>query len=450
MDKKKYAKMIRYGTVAEQKYIDEFKDDFDILVINGNMISHASNAISKFVATRKFSYIIDPLTHSLQHDIQFLKGNNGKIKSSIVKMIDNFSEFVKRKILDEEKVLVPSDFESEKLRKDFALKVLNFQRNHVINNSKEKDYFKYLQYTNITFEPKWLVIPYFMMNTKNYKKWLEINLSMIKHSLDEYEPEKLAVQLVIEKDILEDSSFIDDIVEKYTFYDIKTLLLWIDDFSAFEASKLLLKNFCKLVKGFSDKEIKVYNLYGDYFSVLLCHQNSKAKLSGVCHGIEYGEKRAIVPVGGGIPVNKYYLYPIHQRIEFGRVATLLTIMGILPEDYERYYSEICDCKQCKEVIAANLDNFSQYGGSKSIDIERKTGATVSRQYPTAEAKRLCIRHFLFNKLKEWDSINKYEILDLVDQSIKASEEYSQVLGYNNVATFETWRDIFISMGEEHE
>ncbi|WP_208587279.1 hypothetical protein [Gracilibacillus suaedae] len=441
MEQKSALKIIRYGTSAEQKFIDEFKNEFDLLVINGNMISHASKAISKFVATRRFSYIIDPLTHSLQHDIQYIKGKNGKIKSSIQKMVDNYSDFVKEKIVDQERVLVPSDFEDESILQNFTSKVLDFQKNHVIETSKKRDYYKYLQYAKVTFEPKWLIVPYFMMNTKNYNKWIEINVRMIDFSLEEYELDRIAAQIVIEKDILEDSYYIEDIIDKYSSYGIRNLLLWVDDFSAFESSRLLLNNFCKLIKGFSDNGINVYNLYGDYFSVLLCHENSKAKLQGVCHGIEYGEKRAIVPVGGGIPVNKYYLYPIHQRIEYGRVATLLRFLEILPDNYERYYRDICNCEQCKEIIDDNLDNFAFYGDSKPIEIKRKTGATISRQYPTTEAKALCINHFLFNKLKEWESIQSNDLLDLVDESIKSAEEYSPILGYDLVGTYELWKEV---------
>jgi hypothetical protein len=434
-------KMIRYGTVAEQKFIDEFKNEFDLLVINGNMMSHASTAISKFLATRSIKYIIDPLTHSLQHDIQLLKGKNGKIKSSFQKMIANYSEYIAKKVLEQEKVLIPSDFSSPNVLKSFTESVLSFQKNHVIQSVKDKDYYKYLVFKQISFEPEFLVVPYFMMNTRNFIKWLPINIDMIQYSSTLYSPDDLAAQIVIDQDILAEKEYINILLDHYTQIPMKRILIWIDDFSAFEASKKLIDNYCYFINQLNKQDKEVFNLYGDYFSILLCHVQSPARLSGVCHGLEYGEKRAVIPVGGGIPINKYYLYPIHQRIDYGRVATLLFSQGILPKDYQRYYDEICECPTCKEVIGTDMDNFDKFGDSSPVEIKRRNGISITRQFPTGQAKELCIKHFLYCKLKEWEDLSRFDLELLIKHGLERSQKYADILGYDYEAAYSIWLEV---------
>ncbi|MBJ8153495.1 hypothetical protein [Bacillus cereus] len=435
---KKNMKIIRYGTVAEQKYINEFSDMFDLLVINANMISYASASISKFVSTQSnLNYIIDPITHALQHKIELITSSKGEIKKSFAKMIGSYAEFVQEKVLERKNVLTPLDFEKEDNIEKFVESVIDFQKNHVIENVRDQDFYEYLEYAGVDFQPLWYIIPYFSMNTLTMNKWLPVNLRLIEYAISKYPKDKLAMQIVIEKDILREKSSIEELVGYYRDTGVERVLIWIDDFSAFESSEELIHNFCYLIKLFNQANIAVYNLYGDFFSILLCHEDSPYQLNGVCHGIEYGEKRAVVPVGGGIPINKYYYYPLHQRISYGESATALTVLGYIPDNnYLGYYSDICGCETCKSVIGKNMNNFEQYGGSKAIEIKRKNGI-VNREFPTTEAKGLCIKHFLNSKNEEWKELNLKSLDEILAELLTTGEKYKEIR-YDTSVIFDLW------------
>jgi hypothetical protein len=439
--------MLRYGTAAEQKYIDGFKENFDALLINGNMLAFAGNAISRAVTDVALDYIVDPLTHGFQHDLELLKNEKGDLKVSIQKMIIEYGDFI-AEIISSGHVITPDDFKNDKSIINFVESVINFQKDYVQRTAQTKDYYKYLEYAGIELTPKWLVIPYFCMNARTYREWLNINLKLIQLAKEIFPHRNsypLAAQIVIEKDILEDPDIIKQIIKGYQKASISPIMLWVDDFSAFECSQSILSNFVSMITNLSGEGISVYNLYGDYFSILLCHPEYKNGLSGVCHGLEYGEKRAVIPVGGGIPINKFYYPPLHQRLPYREATTLLLkvdgILGVSKEP-ERFYKEICDCPQCHETIGNDIDQFRFYGEANPTIIKGRYG-DVTRQFPTQGAKNICIRHFLYSKLTEWSDITKHPLDILIQDLIKAGSRYSKVLGYNNEATFKIWEKVLL-------
>ena len=441
-------KMLRYGTIAEQKFVEAVRDRFDILLINGNMLAFAANAMARIVAENngRIDYLVDPLTHGFQHDLELLKGTTGELKVSIRKMLDAYGDFLRKKIQNGQ-VITPEDFINYTTEvKDFVKKVICFQRDYVQETAEGKDYYKYLQYAGVPLKPIWLVIPYFCMNAKTYKGWLDINRRLIDIALQEFPDKDLAAELVIEKDLLEDEKILNDtIADNYIKSGISRILLWIDNFSAFESSKKLLENYVGLIKKLTRKGIEVYNLYGDYFSVLLCHPDLNVGLNGVCHGLGYGEERSVIPVGGGIPINKYYYPPLHERLSFREASMLLRLKGYIdsgggPGNPEKYYADICNCPTCKEVIKNDMNNFISFGEAKPVIIKGRYG-DITRQFPTQDAKSLCIRHFLNAKLNEWEKILNTPLDKLLQQLQLSGSEYANILGHDIKATFDLWVDI---------
>lgn len=79
---------VRYGIAADQQYLlHDFHSTYDCLIINGNMFAHTPSALSQFITQKaKKPYILDPQTHSLAFDIDYLlstgKKSEGEIKRS--------------------------------------------------------------------------------------------------------------------------------------------------------------------------------------------------------------------------------------------------------------------------------------------------------------------------------------------------------------------------------
>jgi len=432
-------RMLRYGTNSERKYISQFGSKFDLLVVNGNMLAYAGSAIAKSVL--KMDYIVDPLTHAFQHDSIYLRG---KVKNSMRKMANAYGNVILDK-LEARRVLRPTDLSRDHGQVDeFVANVIQFQKDHVSACTDDQGYNEYIEYAQIDLTPKWLITPYFFMNSRTFDDWIDVNVMMLESAKRQFPKEPLAAQVVIDKDVLHGVEP-DSLVGRYRDSGVEHVFIWIDDFSAFDSSEALLRSYVQIVSKFGQSGIKVCNLYGDYFSVLLCHPDIKAPLCGVCHGMEYGERRQVLPVGGGIPINRYYYPPLHQRLAYPEALLLLTETGIADReggcgDPERFISEVCGCEVCRDVVGSSVADFRRYGDSKPVIVRTRYGE-ITRQFPTQEAKDLCIRHFLNSKVAEWDELESRPLSELLEELRQFGGVCGDVLDYSCEATFRIWRRV---------
>ena len=163
--------------------------------------------------------------------------------------------------------------------------------------------------------------------------------------------------------------------------------------------------------------------YGGYDAILLCHQDLPYRMYGVAQSVGYGENRAVTPVGGGIPVNKYYFYPLHDRLKMSDASSILRSKGFFSMDPQKaselFYSTICDCKQCKEIIKNNINNFKRY--NEATDYTMKNG--IKRNRPTTEATLIAARHFMYSKVKEWEVLDGMSFDDLKKELMNNYSSY---------------------------
>lgn len=437
--------MVRYGTVADQKFISEFREYFQAVIINGNILAHIPSAMADFVGQNKtkMEFIVDPLTHAFQHDIEKLKSDKGKLKSSIKKLLDYYGSPVKDVILSGE-VILPDDFNDDDVARDFCKRVLQFQTETIDEQAQEKDFAKYLNYVGINkVDPVVLVAPYFYMTYSTFDEWLNVNLKLLRLSKELNCEKPLFAQIVVSRDLLLDESKRVEIVKRYSEAHCDGVLLWIDDFSEYEANLPLLESFVDIIIKFCRVNVNIYNLYGGYFSILLTKMLNDGCLSGVCHGLEYGESRGVIPVGGGIPTSKYYYFPLHKRIRYGDAARLLLNAGILTDQqngHKQYYDNICKCPECQKVIGNDINNFSKYGEGKPIEFKRKN-QNVTLNYPTTETKAHCLRHYLNSKNKEFNEVNILSKETLLKNLSETKKKYQRQLGLDQVAYFENWKKV---------
>jgi hypothetical protein len=120
-------------------------------------------------------------------------------------------------------------------------------------------------------------------------------------------------------------------------------------------------------------------------------------LSGIAHGVGYGEQKDVVPViGQSTPTVRYYLPPLHARFGVPDIERCFTTVGV--NTPAEFFARICDCVICKGVIGSSLSNFREFGERHLSNPKSKRPA----QTPAA-AKR-CRFHFLLNRLRERDWI----------------------------------------------
>jgi hypothetical protein len=148
---------------------------------------------------------------------------------------------------------------------------------------------------------------------------------------------------------------------------------------------------------------------------------------GVAQSVGYGEARPITPVGGGLPVNKYYFPPLHARLSLSEVISILSSKGYFSKDKavasEEFYQYICSCKQCRDIIGRNIDNFRKY--NESSDYTMRNG--IKRNRPTTDASLIAAMHFMFSKVDEWNDVESKSFDVLKNDLIKGYSEYYPAL-----------------------
>ena len=102
--------------------------------------------------------------------------------------------------------------------------------------------------------------------------------------------------------------------------DDPKVAIWVNDFDELRRSHNELAEYGRAIARFSRRTSRAFALYGGFFGVLL--QN--VGLSGLSHGIGFGENRAWVELPqSGPPPARYYLPQLHRYIQPDEATQLL-------------------------------------------------------------------------------------------------------------------------------
>ena len=434
--------ILRYGTVGDKAHLEKAVNTFDYLAINANSAAFVSGAIAKFIVEKLFAfdnkgYFIDPITYAFQNNIHLLKNKDKVLKKSIVKLIGYYGNPAS-KVYNNIPIQI-SDFISDQETEAFCIRILGFQYNVIQNYISQEDMSKYLIYNMKSsladieqLHPKFLIAPYFYLDVVNpeFYDWLKINISCVsiaRKNANKFGNLPIFAQIVLSKNTLLDKAAIQEIIKAYSSCECDGLTVWIDGLDEHDATFNQLNCFVELLKGFRGKP--VLNMYGGFFSILLTHESINL-LHGVSHGMEYGESRDVYPVGGGIPVSKYYLMPLHQRTDFTKAFHLLEHNNVLNTSLsdwgstEKYYKEVCKCIQCKKIMGNAMINFLQFESDQFYEVKRKSGIT-RRKKASAETKENCLYHYLLCKKVEFNIISKRSIQYILEQLSAEKSKYQE-------------------------
>jgi len=404
--------LVRYGTAADQKYLlKPFDATYDAIIINANILAHMPNALALTLQQLKKPFFIDPQTHAFQHGAEYLESStaNGKIKRSIQNLIEEYGEPIATKVT-QRKALVPRDLASPNVLKEFCRNVVRFQSKTIdslVSKGENAKYYAYLKRkgykSDISFSPTLIVAPYFYLTPQTFDVWLDLNLKCLHEVMAEEGKSgvRVAAQVVIDGSVLSNPELIKKLADEYGKKPPAVFLLWVDAFIEQEADETQLKAYMDLIQQLS-VHAPVINLYGGFFSVALMVCGVLPRLTGVAHSLEYGESRPVVPVGGGVPVSKFYLPSLHSRLPFRFAFRAIRALGGL-SSVSDYHSKVCNCGECVAVIKSNPEeDFYTFGRTTKKEVLRR-GAPSSLEYPTPETKDHCVRHYMWCKHKEFTS-----------------------------------------------
>jgi hypothetical protein len=289
--------------------------------------------------------------------------------------------------------------------------------------------------------PTLLIAPYLYIEADNWETQTKKNIEFLNSFLGDNEVRSSGIpvysEIVISKEVLKDRPVRKQIAEMYSVASAEGYILWIDDFAEFQESSHSLMAYVEFLSSLHPETKPIIALHGSYFSVLLASRKA-SKLAGVGHGIEYGEHRAVVPVGGGVPLAKYYFPRFHKRVDYYPDAQDVLLEMDCAKSEKSFLARICDCEICRELIVMGVaKGFEVFG-------ETKPSPVNGRPYPTARAMMKSRMHYLNNKRDEYGQCQSSGLQLCLDKLQEVEHSASHMVSHD-LSHIERWVETLKSL-----
>lgn len=432
-----------FGTFAEQRHFEyPARGTYQGVLINANMAAHAPAGLAAFLLekTAGMRYIVDPLTHAFQHNPEFICREDGEPRRSIKSLAEFYGAPIAKYV--GKRPIHPKHFEDDDVLRNFTTNCVEFQRNHLKRYMDASDAAKYLDDGDCS-PPYAVISPYFYLTETNYKSWLPVAIRAANFAREVVGSDtKVFSSVVVDQGLLVSKEARDEVAKAFEAAPLDGYTLWADNLNEQSASRLELTGLLDLATQLRNSgKREVINLHGGYFSILAAGTLGKGRVfTGVTHGPEFGEFRGVVPVGGGLPIARYYVPRMHSRMRYRDAQRIFNAMGWL-DDAATFHNKVCTCEECRAVIDGNIGNFTLFGQGNVKNVRRKHGI-VRIEFPTGETKVRCLRHYLQRKKLEYDAAESLEATKLLAELETSASQYEDVAGLEAVAHLRMWHSIF--------
>lgn len=414
--------ILRLGTHAEKEYVDRMAQFLDGVMLGANLVESTPGATASLVVAlcgerRQLQYYVDPMTYAfgtsiddnghVATDLDWLKSDQQIRGAKKGQTKRDFKRSYRKLSLQYGSVFATAVNNSQSITaaalaatdvRPIVTSVLDYQLGRIRREFENDPEFKH--YAADVPLPAALMAPYFYCEPSAANDWLTVNLQMATAAAAHPSPVPKHAVVCADLAHLHDPAFINRVRTELPRTGVHGVWLWFSTFKEDEADLSELQVFRSLVKDLSAARLKVYNLHGGYFSLAL----SKFGLTGISHGVGYGEQKDVVPViGQAIPPVHYYLPAIHRRLSVPRIERAFRDMGVVTA--EDFHSKVCDCAVCKGIVVNSAADFRLFG-------ETQLSLSQENQVQTPRAAKRCRFHFLVNRIKERDSIAALSVADV--------------------------------------
>ena len=415
--------VIRLGSHAEKEYIVKLDRFLDGIIVGANLFEATPGATASLllkVGARRTRLYVDPMTYAfgayfdpkigqIQKDLDWIKSDQTRTQNGIKTTIRDFKRSYRAlsqelgapltsAVVNSEAVS-PNELQDPNVRNSFCLSVVQYQLNRM-NEELERDE-ELRDHIEDAPRPAAVFAPYFYIEPSNSSDWLDANLSMMETTAIFDLDVPVHGILCADSSHLTDESTMRRLRNELPKTGISGIWLWFSGFYEDGAEEISLKSYKMLVEALS-KRLEVHAMHGGLFSLLL----GKLGMTGISHGVGYGEQKNVIPViGQSIPMVRYYLPPLARRLGVPDIERAFDAMAIkTPEDF---HTRICNCAVCKGIVSNTLDEFSSFG---DMHFSRPT---ASRPAQTPIAAKRCRFHFLLARLRERDEIRSKNLTTLL-------------------------------------
>lgn len=406
--------ILRLGTHAEKEYVERTAQFLDGVMLGANLVESTPGATASLLVhlcgeRRQLQYYIDPMTYAfgtsindngrVASDLDWLKSDQqirgapkGKtrrdFKRSYKKLSLEFGSVFTTAVTNSQSIIAGALATTDV--QPIVTSVLEYQLGRIRREFENDPEFR--DYAARVPLPAVLIAPYFYCEPSAANDWLTVNLKMATAAAGH--PSALPKHMIVclDRAHLLDPAFVNRLRSELPRTGVTGVWLWFSTFKEDEAELSELQVFRSLVKDLSAARLKVYNLHGGYFSFAL----SKFGMTGISHGVGYGEQKDVVPViGQAIPPVHYYLPAIHKRLSVPRIQRAFRDMGVVTA--ADFHAKVCDCAVCKGIVVNSAADFRLFG-------ETQLSISQQNQVQTPQAAKRCRFHFLVNRIKERDGI----------------------------------------------
>lgn len=403
--------VLRMGSHAEKEYLEKTVKFFNGLIIGANLIEATPGATASLLVKsggKKLGmpFYVDPMTYAYgtytddrgkaRADLDWIKSDQ-KTKKGLVRDFKRSYKKIAQEIggpiagaVARGSAITPTDLADDAIASAFCKSVADYQMQRLPRVFQEDA--EYARYADDLPTPAVVFAPYFHTERTNARTWLALNLRLAG----------LAVRLGLgvpvhavvwaDADSLDVPEFTESLATELPKTGVNGVWFWFSRFDEHDAPAPRLRAFRALVEAITGAGLRTCNMHGSYFSLAL----SKYGLSGISHGIGYGEQKDVMPViGQSTPTVRYYLPDLHKRVGVPQVQRCFNSLGITtPADF---HTKICGCVVCKGVVNKSIDDFAAFGDTHySTPLSKRSAQTP------AAAKR-CRFHFLLNRVRERDA-----------------------------------------------
>ncbi|MFZ0630045.1 MAG: hypothetical protein WA374_18570 [Acidobacteriaceae bacterium] len=442
--------VIRLGSHSEKEYVEKTIRYLDGVMVGANLVettpAATASLLFKLSGSTGRPYYIDPMTYAygayydpmvsaVRDDLDWIKsdqkvkGSKSKtvraFKSSYRKLADQFGQPFST-ALNRGTAVSLADFPSDTAIAATCRAVLDYQANKVRSIFAEDS-----ETANLSEDmprPAAIFAPYFYIEESDADAWIELNRRFAACS--SMTRTDCAVHLVVccHRSILTDGSRTDKIIEYVNGSACAGVWLWFSKFDEHGGTDEELDALASWVRRLAPMK-HVFNMHGGYFSMIL----NKLGMSGIAHGVGYGEQKDVVPViGQSTPTIQYYVRSAHAKFSVAQITRCFSALKITTPQH--FFDKICDCVICKGIIEDNLANFAQFG-----EIHYST-PTSKRPAQTPAAAKRCRFHFLLNRIKERNFVNASDLNAIVANLASSHTEWSKTILRSSLDHLKAWEN----------
>jgi len=425
--------LLRMGSHAERFYLEWASTIYDAMILNANLVEGTPAACLSLVETLVDKpYIIDPISHAFALPVGYLQSTRvnkttGKeittTKRTFQRLAERYGEPFAGAVGT--RPLTPDDFADTTTRENAVERILTYQRDRLEEEQPDSGP---LRGSSVGVRPRLLIIPYFFIDQA--RTWVPTNLALVNDAVQLRLELPSYAMVLVNRTLLQDLDMLKTVAQEYCNTGADGFFVWVSDQVEQAMGRLEVSNFVQFVRMLCSDGRPIYNMYGGYLSALL----STFGLTGFCHGIGYGEHRNVVPVlGGGVPPAKYYFPPLHRAFVFADIQPVVANLST-----EQYYSDVCNCPVCQNVIGDNFQaNFQKYGETE-LKGTGKSGQLVYIQ--TSNSVRFCRGHYLVAGFIEIQQVRSTDIKSLISQLRSAEQTYQHSSGFPAIGYLRAWID----------